>query len=88
MMADVTTRAPWPEVGECYGHRDPTEICSQCDGSHDHHWAVGAATAMGVPARCVVCGARKCDVAECWERRHHRSPHLSIVDGSTRAVGA
>lgn len=89
---------PWPEVPEvpeCFGrHRtdgvyDPLKTCPQCDGKHEHRWVEdpNAATGYAIPVRCSVCGARKCDVSDCWERRHHRGPHLSIVDGSTRQVG-
>jgi len=39
-----------------------------------------------VVVRCVVCGGRRCDVAGCLERRHHRGPHL-LVSGELRQVG-
>lgn len=29
----------------------------------------------GIPVRCRVCGARKCDASVCMLRRHHRGPH-------------
>jgi hypothetical protein len=77
---------PWPDVGECYGHRNPDDGCQQCDGSHEHRWVEGPAN-YGVPVRCSICGGRKCDVDDCWERRHHQGPHISVVDGSVREVG-
>lgn len=80
--------ALWPDVPECYGLHRPGESCRQCDGAHEHRWVEGAPDVMGVPVRCLVCGGRKCDVGECWERRHHRGPHVSVIDGSVRKVGA
>jgi hypothetical protein len=77
---------PWPDVPECYGHQD-LDTCQQCDGSHTHQWVEGARVGMGIPVRCAVCGGRKCDFDECWERRHHRGPHISVVDGSITKVG-
>lgn len=80
-----------PDVRECYGHPKPKlhpsradlakSQCEQCNGSHDHDWVTCAVMfATGDrrrPVRCHVCGAHKCDVPDCIERRHHRSPHLS-----------
>lgn len=77
-----------PDVRECFGHpvkRHPSQAdltrsqCDQCNGSHDHDW-VSCATIFaggGIPVRCHVCGARKCDTLGCIERRHHRGPHLA-----------
>lgn len=92
-----------PDVRECQGHPVPTIrdlsllvsddydrfACAQCDGSHRHDWVSCATLApeRGVPIRCHICGARKCDVDECLERRHHRSPHLGR-DGVIGMVGA
>lgn len=78
------TAAPWPEVPECHwpavslvaaGH-----TCRQCDGSHEHEWvawpdAPAAERGHGVPVRCRDCGGRKCDMAACRLRRHHRGDH-------------
>lgn len=90
---------PWPNVPECYGHRGG-DSCRQCDGSHKHLWRawhqvpevapgialVGQSSGPGLPVRCADCGARKCDDPRCFERRHHRGPHLNF-DGSLREVG-
>lgn len=84
-------RAPWPVVGECHLHRDGS-TCPQCDGSHEHEWVAWPqapswiASGGGVPVRCRVCGARKCDNANCTSRRHHRDPHIGY-DGSILKVG-
>jgi hypothetical protein len=78
----------WPDVPECYGHRDGS-VCAQCDGSHDHQWIEGAPpypSSTAIPVRCSVCGGRKCDWSACWERRHHRGPHV-LIDGTFEKVG-
>ena len=65
--------------------------CAQCDGSHDHQWVawheaprtgsdsgstvVGKSSGPGIPVRCKVCGARKCDQPDCRLRRHHAEDH-------------
>lgn len=89
--------APWPVVSECYGevsHRkDEQKSCPQCDGSHEHEWIAwhdrpdSFFGPYGVPVRCRVCGGRKCDHANCLNRRHHRDPHVGY-DGSVEKVGA
>jgi hypothetical protein len=99
MPATTAETAPWPIVGECYGH-PAGGSCTQCDGSHPHRWkawtgaprvgagtvVVGGTSGPGLPVRCVECGTRKCDAPVCAERRHHRGPHLGL-DGSVREVG-
>jgi len=102
MSAPVdVTAPPWPVVGECYGHKLPDDTCRQCDGSHGHQWmawheapqvgrrtsVVGGQSGPGIPVRCTDCGGRKCDAAECMERRHHRGPHLGLTD-HIREVGS
>lgn len=89
---------PWPEVPECHG-RAPSLVaaghtCPQCDGSHAHVWATWQAPAghplsygPGLPSRCKVCGGRKCDWDECWERRHHGGPHVDIDGAVLGGVG-
>lgn len=95
----TATPMPWPDVPECYtgapsliaaGHS-----CRQCDGSHAHRWATWTPPAghplsfgPGLPSRCVDCGGRKCDMTECWERRHHHGPHVNIDGQVLRMVGA
>lgn len=88
-MSDTLT-APWPLVHECYGHPDGGH-CAQCDGGHRHNWrawhdapetrpgsgvtVVDGHSGPGLPVRCTVCGARKCDDGDCSLRRHHREGH-------------
>lgn len=78
---------PWPDVQECYGgHRTKSGIalygnvedCPQCDGRLNHQWVEWkeAPADYGVPVRCRICGARKCDLPDCQLRRHHAGPHL------------
>lgn len=71
-----------PDVRECFGHKGAS--CEQCNGSHAHVWVQCARVGKypgdrRYPVRCRVCGARKCDVPDCIERRHHRSPHMSAT---------
>lgn len=81
-----TRIAPWPIVGECYGHRPKAgkgiepmlaaASCRQCNGDHEHEWLAWAsapgwvAGGPGIPVRCRVCGGRKCDAEGCDRRRH------------------
>lgn len=80
------------------GAANPT--CLQCDGSHEHRWTawhqapqvapgvscVAKGSGSGIPVRCTLCGARKCDDPSCRERRHHTGPHLGF-DDTLRPVG-
>lgn len=88
MSRPVLGPQPWPEVNECYGHKNPWEACAQCNGDHDHVWRRGLARwSRSIPVRCRLCGARKCDMPACTERRHHRGPHL-LLTGEVVRVGA
>lgn len=88
-MTGTAPTLPWPDVTECHGHPNDDALCAQCDGAHEHRWVEGPRRpgTSAIPVRCAVCGARKCDVPECWERRHHRAPHVSVIDGHTWPVG-
>ena len=77
-----------PDVPECFGHKELTESCPQCDGSHRHQWRrclVVQGDSFDIARRCLVCGGRACDVA-CIERRHHAGPHIA-PNGRVRMVG-
>jgi hypothetical protein len=78
-------RAPWPINSECHSAHVVGHDCEQCRPSHAHSWkpwmkAPGWVTAgPGVPVRCSWCGARKCDVSDCDQRRHD---HIhTLVEG-------
>ena len=77
------TDYPWPLVSECFSSAQPDHPCRQCDGSHVHQWIAGefADPAAGIAVRCRICGARKCDRAECILRRHHKGHHLDADVG-------
>jgi hypothetical protein len=76
--------------------RSPDDVpvaytCDQCSGRHRHHWVScrwpnDVTVRIGIPVRCEHCGARKCDMAGCTERRHHQSPHIRF-DGRLIPVG-
>lgn len=95
----MNEQLPWPDMPECHGHVDRWGCCRQCDGSHAHEWdqspsadEVADLNAAGIhvgsiAVRCVICGARKCDVDGCLERRHHGGPHL-LTNGRVRAIGS
>ena len=86
---------PWPDVPECQAHKGE-QTCGQCGGTHGHLWVtwrlipVGhpLADGSGLPTRCQVCGARKCDLGVCWERRHHQGPHTNIDGVVIAPIGA
>ena len=89
-------RAPWPIVGECHKDYIPDHSCEQCQPTHVHVWKAWAERPdwhwgpYGVPVRCTVCGARKCDVANCDSRRHdHIHTHgLALPHIKEPKVGA
>ena len=92
--ADGFDLTPWPDVLECYGH-EGRQSCKQCSGMHTHLWVAWRsvpashplANGPGLPARCRVCGSRKCDMSVCWERRHHQGPHTNIDGAVVAAIG-
>lgn len=70
-----TRRAPWPIVGECHKSHVEGHYCEQCAPRHGHEWAPWPnppkwVAYYGTPIRCIHCGARKCDMDGCNERRH------------------
>lgn len=86
-----------PDVPECYGYNakspaamvlHPSEVCAQCDGSHEHEWRYALCLINEAFAyRCLVCGARKCDNLGCQSRRHHQDAHI-MWSGAVKAVGS
>lgn len=67
--------APWPEVFECHSKHVDGHECPQCAWEHEHVWvawtkpnAIGGGP--GIPIRCIKCGGRKCDAADCALQRH------------------
>lgn len=79
---------PWPEVPECHRDYEPGHTCPQHDPTHEHTWAAGKSEhGPGIPVRCVVCGARKCDRKRCIRIRHHREDHSDWL-GYNGTVGA
>ncbi len=60
--------------------------CPQCAGKHEHDWRswpkapVWVTAGSGVPVRCRICGARKCDLDGCQERRHNGHRHAEFEE--------
>jgi hypothetical protein len=69
-------RAPWPLDGECHSDYRPEHSCEQCQPTHVHRWKAWPkaprwiAGGPGIPVRCTICAARKCDFDNCDSRRH------------------
>lgn len=71
-------RAPWPIVGECFSQFKEGHSCEQCEPTHVHVWKAWPKAPIGlihisspgIPVRCTICGARKCDFDNCDSRRH------------------